>query len=164
MSEDWPVPKADLVPVPPETWEDTITEPLHAEVIGMPVPQGSKRVVHGHLIDVNHDKLRDWRRLVGEQAATEERFFQGPIMVDLAFYLPRPKGHFGTGRNAGVLKPSAPRYPESKPDIDKLVRACLDAMTGMVFRDDSQVAMLVARKLYADDRYPGVVIEIEERR
>lgn len=135
---------------------------MEADVLGIPVPQGSKRVFHGHLVDVNHAKLRDWRAAVAN-AIRRENVLTGPVSVKLDFYLPRPQGHYGTGRNAQVLRPSAPIVPQTKPDIDKLVRACLDALTGMAFRDDSQVAMLQARKFYADERQPGVHIEIEER-
>lgn len=133
-------------------------------MLGIPVPQGSKRVFHGRLVDVNHGRLRDWRALVAA-AITDASpvIHSGAIFVKLDFYLPRPQGHYGTGRNAETLKPSAPLVPTTKPDLDKLVRACLDAMTGMAFRDDSQVAALLARKWYADDRPPGVHIEIEER-
>ncbi len=132
------------------------------EVTGVPVPQGSKRVVHGRLIDVNQRNLRDWRALVGG-SVEKLGYFDGPVKVELNFYLPRPAGHYGTGRNFNTLKPSAPGRPAVKPDVDKLVRACLDAMTGLVFRDDSQVVTIVARKLYASDsRLPGVHIEIEE--
>lgn len=133
------------------------------DVLGIPVPQGSKRVFHGRLVDVNDRKLRDWRALVGQLASAEaSKLFTGPISVRLDFYLPRPKGHYGTGRNAATLRPSAPAVPQTKPDIDKLVRACLDALTGMAFRDDSQVTALIAAKWYADERQPGVHIEIEE--
>jgi len=134
---------------------------MRADVLGVPVPQGSKRVFHGRLVDVNRDKLRDWRAMVGGAVADLGRI-EGPVKVWLIFYMPRPRGHYGSGRNSSVLRPSAPAYPATKPDIDKLVRACLDAMTGMVFRDDSQVVFLNAHKHYADARQPGVYIEIEE--
>jgi Holliday junction resolvase RusA-like endonuclease len=131
---------------------------VRVEVVGVPVPQGSKRVFHGRLVDVNDRKLKDWRALVGG-SVEQLGFFDGPVKVELNFYLPRPKGHYG---KKGLL-PSAPGRPAVKPDVDKLVRACLDAMTGMVFRDDSQVVTITARKLYASDvRLPGVHIEIEE--
>ena len=134
---------------------------LVTEVLGIPVPQGSKRVYNGRLVDVNDRKLRDWRALVGSMVASD-KILAGPLTVRFNFYLPRPRGHYGTGRNADKLKPSAPIVPATKPDLDKLVRACLDAMTGMAFRDDSQVAQLSAAKWYADERKPGVSIEVKE--
>jgi Holliday junction resolvase RusA-like endonuclease len=44
------------------------------------------------------------------------------------------------------------------PDLDKLVRAILDSLTGVVWRDDAQVVDIVARKVYAET--PGVDIAI----
>lgn len=37
----------------------------------------------------------------------------------------------------------------SKPDLDKLTRAALDALTGVLYEDDSQVCAIVATKRYA---------------
>jgi Holliday junction resolvase RusA-like endonuclease len=134
---------------------------MEVDVLGVPVPQGSKRVFGGHLVDVRHKELREWRSLVAHSIGLGT-VITGPVHVKLDFFLIRPRGHFGTGRNEHKLKPSAPAYPKSKPDLDKLVRACLDAMTGMVYTDDSQVVALSVTKRYADDRQPGVHIEVEE--
>jgi len=137
---------------------------MDVDVLGIPVPQGSKRVVRGHLIDVNQAKLRDWRQLVGQACQQAGHFYHGPVVVGFDFYLPRPKGHFGQGRNARILKASSPDFPATKPDLDKLIRACLDAMSGIVFRDDSQVTALIASKFYAhEEQPPGVNITIQER-
>jgi Holliday junction resolvase RusA-like endonuclease len=137
---------------------------MKVDVIGKPVPQGSKRVFNGRLVDVKHKDLRAWRDLVGQlAAASTPKFFTGPVYVALDFYLARPKGHYGSGKNSEMLKPSAPSVPNTKPDIDKLARAVLDALTGAVIRDDSQVVVLVARKHYASlDHPPGVTVSLEE--
>jgi Holliday junction resolvase RusA-like endonuclease len=85
----------------------------------------------------------------------------GPLSVNVTFYLRRPDGHYGTGRNAGQLKTSAPAYPTSKPDATKLWRSTEDAMTGVVFRDDSQIVQQSVGKRYCDgDQKPGALIEI----
>jgi len=74
------------------------------------------------------------------------------VRVAATFCVKRPAGHFGTGRNAGTLKASAPAFPttRAKGDVDKLARALLDALTGVYFADDSQVVDLRVRKLFAD--------------
>lgn len=85
----------------------------------------------------------------------------GPIAVTVRTYRSRPKGHYGTGRNEGLLKTTAPRWPSQKPDVDKLVRNALDGMTGVVYRDDGQVVQLVAQKRYAPLGEPeGLVVEV----
>jgi Holliday junction resolvase RusA-like endonuclease len=39
--------------------------------------------------------------------------------------------------------------PSVKPDLDKLCRATLDSLSGVLFADDGQVTELRARKFYA---------------
>ena len=78
------------------------------------------------------------------------------MWVQLAFILPRPRGHYGVRG----LRPSAPRYPGRKPDIDKLTRAVLDALVaGGGIRDDARVVRLHADKTYFRRRRgPGVAV------
>jgi len=104
-----------------------------------------------------------WRAQV-QQAVAEQMSdpFPGPVEVRLGFSLPRPQSHYGTGRNAGRIKASAPTWPAQMPDLDKLVRAVLDACTDAgLWRDDSQVCALQAAKLYTPTN-PGVHITITE--
>jgi Holliday junction resolvase RusA-like endonuclease len=108
---------------------------------------------------VNKPKLVAWTEAVRSEASRElARVLPAwaddpaaPIVVRVIFWLPRPKNHYGTGRNSGQLLPSAPRYHTGKPDVDKLARAVLDALRAAgVYRDDSQVAQLHCSKHYAD--------------
>lgn len=71
--------------------------------------------------------------------------FQGPLSVMFTFVMPRPNGHFGTKG----LKPSAPDHPTTKPDALKLCRSTEDALTGVVWNDDSQTVQLDIEKRYA---------------
>ena len=73
-----------------------------------------------------------------------------PVAVDVTFYVPRNKGDWGTGRNAHKLRPSAPRYPATRPDVDKFLRRALDALTGILYADDGQVVEVLARKRWGD--------------
>lgn len=90
----------------------------------------------------------------------ETRPWSGPVDVALTFYLTRPKNHYGTGRNAERLKQSAPSFPAVHPDIDKLTRAVLDALTGICFEDDRQVVGLVVAKRYSYDIPPGMACSV----
>ena len=81
--------------------------------------------------------------------------------VTLTFRMPRPKSHYWTGRRAHELRPDAPTWHTSRPDVDKLTRAVLDALSGVWWVDDSQVAMVTASKAYSDDGAPGVHIIAE---
>jgi len=140
-----------------------VTARIQFVVSGIPVSQGSLRafVRNGKAVQThgNRTNLDGWRIAVAQEARTAcTDMLTGPVAVYLTFLLPRPAGHTG---KRGLL-PSAPAFPHRKPDIDRLARACLDALTGVVYLDDAQVTDLVARKRYADGQ-PGVVVEVVER-
>jgi Holliday junction resolvase RusA-like endonuclease len=137
-------------------------------VAGLPITQGSKRAFTnkytGRAVLVEDaEKLKPWRWSVGvtaAQAMAKRPFIQGPVRIRLQFLFPRPKSHYGTGRNHNVLKASAPSWPTGKPDLDKLQRAVFDALTHVVWADDSQVTEVFAMKRYNPE--PGVLVGIEE--
>lgn len=133
---------------------------LTINVIGTPAPQGSKKayVVNGHAsLTESSAKVKPWRQdvvaAIHDVLAIEDWWAIPPGAVDvtIVFYIARPGYHFRTGRYANELKPNAPTYVDKKPDLDKLVRSTLDAMTtSAVIRDDAQVARLAVEKRYAD--------------
>ena len=138
-------------------------------VPGVPKPGGSKKgfVVPGtKRVSVVEDcvKSKDWRATVTQVAAENIQVpMAGPLDVMFSFQMPRPKGHYGTGKNVGILKASAPKYHTSKPDTTKLIRSTEDALKGIAWRDDSQVAIQHGEKAYANAQ-PGVwitVVQIE---
>lgn len=134
-------------------------------VYGDPQPQGSKRHVGNGVMIESAKKLKPWRRDVTEAAeeATAGLFYlDGPLHLSVTFYIRRPKSHYRTGRFAHLLRADAPRHCVKTPDTDKLVRAIGDALTGVVYQDDSQIAHLSARKLYGEK--PGAFIRVFELR
>lgn len=75
----------------------------------------------------------------------------------------RIKGHYGTGKNAGVLKSRfVDAMPEVRPDCTKLVRSTEDALEGVIWRSDAQVCVQENAKVYVE-RDPGVIITIMDR-
>lgn len=138
-------------------------------VLGRSQPGGSKRPVRaggkpGGRILLIEDARRSkpWRALVAAAAreAMERRApLIGPLLLEVTFYVARPAGHYGSGRNAGTVRPAAPSYPAVRPDTTKLLRALEDAMTGSVWRDDAQVVTQVARKRYGHPERAEVTVE-----
>jgi Holliday junction resolvase RusA-like endonuclease len=83
-----------------------------------------------------------------------------PVRVTIDFLMPRPKSHYRTGKNAGVLKDTAPKWFTSKPDIDNLEKAVYDALTIVgLLKDDSLVVQHSVQKYYADG-HPGAIITV----
>lgn len=147
------------------------------DVLGTPAPKGSGRAfinkktgrafVAPGGAKSTEVKIANWnsaireraRRVVGEVMAPP--FVDQALVVFIVFRLARPAGHWATGKHAGQLKASAPSHPRSKPDIDKLARSTLDAMTGIVFDDDSRIARLVLEKQYARPGEEGAHVSVE---
>jgi Holliday junction resolvase RusA-like endonuclease len=138
---------------------------------GKPEPQGSSKgfVVTDKrtgrpraIITSDNAKLRPWRASVqyGAQLALEEaglfgQLVETSVFVDARFTLPTPKW-----AEAKLRKGTAVACV-TRPDLDKLARALLDALTGLVFADDSQVVGLHVRKAYAQPgAQPGVQVVI----
>jgi crossover junction endodeoxyribonuclease RusA len=136
---------------------------LIADVYGVPATQGSTRafVVKGRAVTTSaNTRLKPWREAVRstlvEAAGEAWEPFTGPVCVTVTFKMPKPV--------------SAPKRRRTWPigarsgDLDKLARAILDAATDAgIWRDDSQVTVLVASKDYvADGGRPGAVIVINE--
>lgn len=124
-------------------------------VPGIPVTQGSTRAfVRGGRAVVTHDKrepLLNWRNAIAFAAreAARGEFYakEDAVEVYATFLLPRPK--------------SAPRrvtQPVKKPDLDKLARGLLDALTGVVFADDSQVVGMRVDKVFGDQTGVQVLV------
>lgn len=124
-------------------------------VPGTPRPQGSKRAfVRGNramMVESAGQPLKDWRAAVRLEAgyAMDDQDpsdpFAGPVEIKLAFRFVRPKSHL---LRDGSLAKGRSEHHTIRPDIDKLVRAVLDAMTGVVWLDDSQVVAITASKGY----------------
>lgn len=147
---------------------------IRFQVLGKPQPAGSKKGFVNPktgkvIITEDAKKSKPWKQ---EVASTAEHAVSGdegwtvcdprPMRLEVAFILARPKGHFGTGRNAGTVRESAPRYPATKPDATKLLRAVEDALTGVVWRDDAQVVEQAAWKIYGEPERVEIKVTVLE--
>ena len=140
-------------------------------VEGIPKPAGSKTafaikkggVYTGRTVVMDAcKKTKSWQATVKAEAKKHapETPVVGAVWVEFTFYMPRPKSHFGTGKNSKQLKPAAPFLPTGKPDVLKLARAVEDAMTGIIYADDSQIVGEHISKFYGSGTSSGVGIII----
>jgi crossover junction endodeoxyribonuclease RusA len=121
------------------------------------IPKGWKRPV----ITNADPKAKDWQRLVSEHAthalatSNMQPFADGPVLLDIWFYLPRPQ-KFLIPKYAGVDVPHT-----KAPDVDKLARVVIDALTRVVYPDDSRVVDAYIHKRYvAAGEIPRAVITV----
>lgn len=131
---------------------------INFTVIGIPQPRGSKRAMPNRaggrplMVDTNA-KSAPWMATVAaaaSEAMKGQPLLDGPLLLAVTFCFPRPKSHYRTGKRANELRDDAPQRHAKKPDCDKLLRAIGDAMTGVVYRDDAQIAGISAGKYYDD--------------
>ena len=140
-----------------------MTNTISFIVYGRPEPQGSSRafVIAGraHITSANK-KLKPYRQevagaaIVARDAAGVCGVFAPkhvPVFAEFRFYFERP--------------PSIPKRRVQhvvKPDIDKLVRASLDAITGILLCDDAQVVELIAKKFYGSPARVEITVRIAQ--
>lgn len=135
-------------------------------VPGVPAPGGSKTGFYNKKLErvmmtPASKKTKPWMQAVAGcvRADYYGEVLAGPLCVDFQFRFLRPQSHYGTGRNAGCVKDSAPLYPITRPDRTKVMRSTEDALTGILWKDDSQIVSGDITKIYVE-RDPGVVITV----
>ena len=101
---------------------------------------------------------QDVRFTAFEQSLPDGWPMDAPMRVSYRFHFQRPKSHH---TSKGALTKSAPLEAISRGlgDIEKLARATSDALSGVLFNDDSQVVEMHLAKAY-DDR-DLVVVTVE---
>lgn len=144
-----------------------MTGPLRFRVAGTPTTQGDhkaykpKGAPFARIADANPAKLRPWREAIRSTAVDTIgptwTPHDCPVRVTLRFALPKPASAPKLRRTWPIGKRSG--------DVDKLARACLDALTDAgVVVDDARVVELVVTKDYPEGALqpsPGVVITVQ---
>lgn len=103
-------------------------------------------------------RAANWRsdvRVAATEAMGELRPFTGAIRMMVDFCLPYPR--------SSIRKYQFGWWPHTKrPDMDKLTRSVCDALKGIVWLDDAQVAFSTISKSYAWNDQPGAHFIIDE--
>lgn len=124
-------------------------EPIRIEVLGTPVPEGSTKAIPYKSKDgatkvaIMHNKsseLMDWRYRIAKEYRESGGEYTERYGIDIhvEFLFTRPKS----------VKAEKRPNMTVKPDVDKLLRAVMDALTGVAYKDDSQVVSVTAVKRY----------------
>ena len=129
-----------------------MAELLRVEIPGTPRPQGALRtsVRGGKAYGRYPDHINEHRAIVTallHQAWQGREPLRRSVYLRCVFAFERPKSHYGTGRNDGLVKPSAPIFHTQIPDVDKLLRLVGDALKASgVIADDSQITAVYGQK------------------
>lgn len=139
------------------------------DVFGTPAPGGSKNAFrHRHtgrivVVDAGGKRTKDWRAAVaaaGRIAMNGRGILQPPLVLTVMFRMPRPKSHL---TSSGKLRRTSPVLPVSRPDLTKLLRSTEDALTGIVWADDSHISEQFVARMYAHPNdQPGARITVSQ--
>jgi Holliday junction resolvase RusA-like endonuclease len=150
-----------------------IQEQIKITVFGRPQQKGSKQPFVNKRKDGStfagmkddNPKAKQWQDAVRSAAA---QIYQGellrqPCRIEIVCYFARPQSHFGSGKNADKLKPSAPMYHEQTPDWDKLARTICDGLSGIVVDDDKRFCQGETRREWttAQERAEIIITPLE---
>jgi len=112
-------------------------------LLGDPRPQGRPRFARiGEFVKAYDPKeSREYKQTIAAQIAAQNPVYiqDGPISLEVEFIFARPKS-----------LPKKVQDHTKKPDLDNLLKALKDGMTGIVWRDDAQIVSLSARKDYGE--------------
>ena len=128
-------------------------------VYGLPQSQGSIKAFiprgwNRPVLTSTNKQLRPWRQEVAtlakeEMQKTRMSVIRRPhaVRVEVCFYFARPQSTKKT-----IF------HKTTKPDVDKLERALLDALTGICYEDDAQVSQCWVSKAF--DVTPRSVVRV----
>lgn len=132
---------------------------------GTPKPQARPRAVRRGRHAAVYSETTEWKEGCKFQVAQlDAPSFCTAIEVNLYFWFHRPNDHYGTGRNSGKLKPSAPKYHIKKPDKDNLEKAVTDALVdaGLLSDDSIIVRGMTSKSYITKEEKSGCWVEINQ--
>jgi len=127
---------------------------IHVHIHGEPKGKGAPRT---RLLETKDKRIiplvykskasKHWETAIYAQAADiiPSQLLDEPIAMDIIFGMPRPQSHFG---KHGVRPSKADPRHAVKPDMDNLLKT-LDVLTRLrLWRDDSRIWSLTAKKVW----------------
>lgn len=118
------------------------------EIPVVPVPKERARVTRfGTYTPARTREFENHIRVYAQRNAPENLLIL-PLKLYCEFHLPKPK------------KPKFKEWPAVAADIDNYLKAVMDGMNRIIWKDDSLICHIEAKKLYALDK-PKIVVRIE---
>lgn len=129
------------------------------EIPGEAVPKARPRVVNmnGRSRTFTPEKTKNFENLVKLMYVSQHRNekLEGPVSASIHVFCAVPKSASKKNRTSWLMG----RHPVTKrPDLDNLAKAVLDALNGIAYDDDSQVAELYITKEYSETPRTMVIL------
>ena len=105
-------------------------------------------------------KLKESKIIHHLEQHRQTPLMEGFIRIQVLAYYARQKSHYGTGKNAGVLKIGSPYWCNKRPDYDNLAKQISDCGTGIIWKDDQFIVSGTVNKMYTNNYEPKWVIDV----
>jgi len=107
----------------------------------------------------NHEYKSCIRTLAMNQLPSDFEMFTGTLFISVDFVFPALKSF--TKATQRQIETGSILHKSTKPDLhDNLCKSTFDALTNLVWQDDSQIAELYSRKIYG--LAPCITMNIKE--
>ncbi len=131
------------------------------EIPGEPQGKARPRFDSRKKVTYTPQKTREYEAIVRDcyRKNGNKKPLSGAVRAHITAYFAIPKSTTKRDRAdmlAGVI------LPTKKPDLDNIIKAILDALNGLAYRDDACVTEVTARKLYSVN--PRVEVELTDER
>lgn len=139
-----------------------IGSPILITVDGTPCGKGRPRFVRATGRAYTPPKTANYETILGwaaREAMNGAPPLDMPLWLELEAYMPVP-GSWSKKRSAQALEGLI--WPATRPDLDNLLKILMDALNGVVWRDDSQIVEVAMQKWYSDRPRLEVIIEPKE--
>jgi Holliday junction resolvase RusA-like endonuclease len=135
---------------------------LTVRIFGPPCAQGRPRFTtrNGKLRAIDPPKSRAWKKVAAQLMAIEMRErgigrFEGPVEMVVVGIWPLPVRQ----QSKRGITPRA--WRPLRPDVENVIKAAMDAATGVLYADDAQVVRVFGEKwTAAQDEAPSVIVSV----
>ena len=135
---------------------------INLMIPGEPIPQGRPRFNSKNKTARTPEKSRVYKKVVGFHALKQrpsKELIVGALKVEIVIYRSAPKSIGNLKKNATAMKNEL-IVPITTPDVDNYAKGIMDALTGLIWRDDGQVVELNVKKFYSKN--PRATVKIKE--
>jgi len=103
------------------------------------------RFFKGHVVDVQRQqKYLDGIHIKKQHGLNP--LFEGPLLADITFFMKMPKSYSEKSKDK-----SRDKYHIKRIDLDNMIKYILDVCNGILYHDDSIIAQIHAKKIWADE-------------
>ena len=143
--------------------EPKSTKPIFLKILGPPIAKKRARFFKkgNYVGSYNPQETEEgrWMLEVMTQLPNHRSLIKGTLYLKITFIMPITKGW---AKYKMQMLRDGEEIPHTKtPDLDNLIKFVKDCLTGVIWKDDSQVYQIMATKVYGLD--PETIIVIGQK-